>query len=69
MSLIIKFLKIFVFLSFMKGLRHSGCWGGKGTLIYLLHFFDIEILKGFEKRQILSIFKNNENRGGIIIQQ
>ena len=56
MSVMFKFLKIFVFLSFMLGLRHSGCWGGKGTLIYLLHFFDIEILKGFEKNTDLKHF-------------
>ena len=32
MSLILKFLKIFVFLLSMQTLRHSGCWGDNSTL-------------------------------------
>ena len=31
MSLILKFLKIFVFLLPMQTLRHSGCWGDNST--------------------------------------
>ena len=79
MFLIFKVLNIFVFLFSLQAMQHSGCWGDTSIPIFSLDKNESYAFIGLKwsfltfcplkikRRQVSSIFKNNENRGGIYL--
>ena len=78
MSLVFKFLKIFVLLLCIQGIRRNRCWGDNSTPFVLLDNIenyltftpDIKKVKKTNKKkrthaQVSKIFETNENRNGL----